>query len=53
MPLTLSREAKKIALGRLEGEVLDWAKDHGDDFPTLRDLCAQIADEIDEERGIA
>lgn len=33
-----SKEARKIALARLEGEVLDWMRDHGDTFPELRDL---------------
>ncbi|ERS41855.1 MULTISPECIES: hypothetical protein [Corynebacterium] len=48
--ITPSREAKKVALARLEGEVLDWARDHGDAFPTLRDLCHQIEVEIEKER---
>lgn len=45
-----SKEARKIALARLEGEVLDWMSDHGDTFPTLRDLCHQIETTIDQER---
>lgn len=45
-----SREAKKVALSRLEGEVLDWMRDHGDTFPTLRDLCHEISTRIDKER---
>lgn len=45
-----SREAKKVALSRLEGEVLDWARDHGDTFPTLRDICHEISVTIDFER---
>lgn len=49
-PITISREAKKIALARLEGEALDWMRDHGDTFPTLRDLCHQIEVEIEKER---
>ena len=35
-----SKEAKKVALARLEGEVLDW----------MRDLCHQIETTIDQER---
>lgn len=49
-PNTISREAKKVALARLEGEALDWMRDHGDIFPTLRDLCHQIEIEIEKER---
>lgn len=45
-----SREAKKGALSRLEGEVLDWMRDHGEAFPTLRDLCHEISTRIDKER---
>lgn len=45
-----SREAKKVALLRLEGEVLDWMRDHGEVFPTLRDLCHEISTCIDKER---
>jgi len=45
-----SREAKKVALSRLEGEVLDWMRDHGEVFPTLRDLCHEISTRIDKER---
>ncbi|MER0069449.1 hypothetical protein [Corynebacterium sp. KPL3806] len=45
-----SKEAKKIALARLEGEVLDWMRDHGDTFPELRDLCHEIETTIDQER---
>lgn len=45
-----SPEAKKIALARLEGEVLDWMRDHGDTFPALRDLCHEISTHIDKER---
>lgn len=44
-PNTISREAKKIALA-----ALDWMRDHGDIFPTLRDLCHQIEIEIEKER---
>ncbi|HCG3138768.1 TPA: hypothetical protein NJT62_000155 [Corynebacterium striatum] len=39
-PNTISREAKKVALARLEGEALDW----------MRDLCHQIEIEIEKER---
>lgn len=49
-PTTPSREAKKVALSRLEGEVLDWMRDHGDTFPDLRDLCHEISVYIDKER---
>ena len=45
-----SREAKKVALARIEGEALDWARDHGDAFPALRDLCHEISTRIDKER---
>lgn len=45
-----SKEARKIALARLEGEVLDWMRDHGDTFPELRDLCHQIETTIEQER---
>ncbi|MBK4164023.1 hypothetical protein [Corynebacterium macginleyi] len=45
-----SPEAKKIALARIEGEVLDWMRDHGDTFPVLRDLCHEIEVQIDTER---
>ena len=45
-----SREAKKVALSRLEGEVLGWMRDHGEVFPTLRDLCHEISTRIDKER---
>lgn len=45
-----SKEARKISLARLEGEVLDWAADHGDAFPILRDLCHEIEMQIDKER---
>lgn len=45
-----SREAKKVALSRLEGEVLDWMRDHGDAFPALRDLCHEISTHVDIER---
>lgn len=45
-----SREAKKVALSRLEGEVLDWMRDHGETFPALRDLCHEISTRIDKER---
>lgn len=45
-----SREAKKVALSRLEGEVLDWMRDHGEVFPPLRDLCHEISTRIDKER---
>ena len=46
-----SREARKIALARLEGEVLDWMRDHGDAFPALRDKCHEMEMLIDMERG--
>ncbi|PXY12796.1 hypothetical protein [Corynebacterium striatum] len=49
-PNPISREAKKVALARLEGEALDWMRDHGDIFPTLWDLCHQIEIEIEKER---
>lgn len=49
-PTYPSREAKKVALSRLEGEVLDWMRDHGEAFPTLRDLCHEISTRIDKER---
>ena len=49
-PIYPSPEAKKIALARLEGEVLDWMRDHGDTFPELRDLCHEIETTIDQER---
>lgn len=49
-PAYPSKEARKIALARLEGEVLDWMSDHGDTFPTLRDLCHEIETTIDQER---
>ena len=45
-----SREAKKVALARIEGEALDWARDHGDTFPALRDLCHEISVHVDIER---
>ena len=45
-----SREARKVALARLEGEILDWMRDHGDTFPELRDLCHQIETTIEQER---
>ena len=45
-----SKEARKIALARLEGEVLDWMRDHGDTFPELRDLCHEIETTIEQER---
>ena len=45
-----SREVKKVALSRLEGEVLDWMRDHGETFPALRDLCHEISTHIDKER---
>lgn len=45
-----SREARKIALARLEGEVLDWMRDHGDTFPALRDKCFELDQLIDQER---
>ena len=45
-----SREAKKVALSRLEGEVLDWMRDHGEAFPTLRDLCHESSTRSDKER---
>ncbi|MFW9211523.1 hypothetical protein [Corynebacterium striatum] len=50
-PITISREAKKIALARLEGEALDWMRDHGDTFPELRDKCFEIEQLIDMERA--
>ncbi len=46
-----SREARKIALARLEGEILDWMHDHGDTFPELRDKCFEMEQIIDMERG--
>lgn len=46
-----SREERKIALARLEGEILDWMRDHGDTFPELRDKCFEIEACIDMERG--
>lgn len=46
----VSRERKKLALARLESEALDWARDHGDTFPALRDLCHEIDVQIDKER---
>lgn len=46
-----SREARKIALARLEGEILDWMQDHGDTFPELRDKCFEMEQIIDMERG--
>lgn len=49
-PHYVSREAKKIALARLEGEVLAWARDHGETFPALRDMCHEIGVQIDRER---
>lgn len=49
-PIYPSKEARKISLARLEGEVLDWAADHGDTFPALRDLCHEISVQIDKER---
>ena len=51
MPINPLR--KRIALGQLEEAALRWTQVYGDEFPNLRDLCAQIADEIDKERGIA
>lgn len=50
-PITISREAKKVALARLEGETLDWMRDHGDTFPELRDKCFEIEQLIDMERA--
>ncbi|MFW9237830.1 hypothetical protein [Corynebacterium striatum] len=50
-PNTISREAKKVALARLEGEALDWMHDHGDTFPELRDKCFEIEQLIDMERA--
>lgn len=41
---------RKIALARLEGEVLDWSQDHGDTFPALRDLIHQMETQIHLER---
>lgn len=49
-PIYPSKEARKIFLARLEGEVLDWAAEHGDTFPALRDLCHEIEMQIDKER---
>lgn len=49
-PHYVSREAKKIALARLEDEALGWARDHGDNFPALRDMCHEIGVQIDRER---
>lgn len=46
-----SREARKIALARLEGEILDWMHDHGDIFPQLRDKCFEMEQLIDMERA--
>lgn len=46
-----SREARKIALARLEGEILDWMRDHGDTFPELRDKCFEMEQLIDMERA--
>lgn len=48
---TPSREARKIALARLEGEILDWMRDHGDAFPMLRDKCFEMEQIIDMERA--
>lgn len=45
-----SRESRKVSLARLEAEVIDWAKAHGDTFPVLRDLCHEIEVQIDTER---
>lgn len=50
-PITISREAKKAALARLEGEVLDWMHDHGEHFPQLRDKCFELEQIIDMERA--
>ena len=50
-PITISREAKKVALARLEGEVLDWMRDHGEHFPQLRDKCFELEQIIDMERA--
>lgn len=49
-PHYVSREAKKIALARLEGEVLDWSQDHGETFPALQDQCHTIETLIHLER---
>lgn len=46
----VSPDQKKIALARLESEALDWARDHGDHFPALRDMCHEIGVQIDRER---
>ena len=46
-----SREARKVALARLEGEILDWMRDHGDTFPELRDKCFELEQIIDMERA--
>lgn len=49
-PIHPSRQSRKVALGRLEAEVIDWADAHGDTFPVLRDLCHEIEVQIDTER---
>lgn len=41
---------RKLALGQLEGLVLDWVADYGDEFPALRDLCHEIEVQVDKER---
>lgn len=46
----LGRERKKIALARLEGEVLGWMSDYGDEFTKLRDLCHEIEVQIEKDR---
>ncbi|MBK4144637.1 hypothetical protein GWO57_08310 [Corynebacterium macginleyi] len=45
-----SRQSRKVALARLEAEVIDWASANGDTFPALRDLCHEIEVQIDTER---
>lgn len=41
---------RKIALARLEGEILDWEQDHGEKFPALRDCIHDMETQIHKER---
>ena len=45
-----SKGAKNRALNRAQCEAFDWMRDHGEVFPTLRDLCHEISTHIDKER---
>ena len=48
----MSPSERRYALARLEVRTHEWVERFGDDLPALRDLLAQVQDQIDIERTI-